>query len=570
MGATANVPCGAPPAVIDRNQWLAAADICLTASYSYEMNSSVQVSVGDPFPASLSTDRLTHLANRVAGESTATLSVRAPASNTPIGTVRACDTETTKAAVQTAREAQRAWAETPVAQRAEVISRFGELVLEHRTELLDLLQLETGKSRRTAVEELFDIPQTCAHTARFGPAAIAETRQPGAVPLVTTAAVTHEPVGVVGVISPWNYPLTLAVADLVPALLAGNAVVIKPDEKTPYGTLFLAELFEKAGLPRDVLCVVTGEGPTVGPALIDTVDYVAFTGSTETGRLVAERAGRNLIDCSLELGGNNPFVVLDDADVETAARGAVTACFSNAGQLCLSAERIIVADSLYEPFLDMFVDETEKLTLGTGYEYEADLGSLIDADQLDRVASHVDDARRRGATVETGGRHRPDIGPFCYEPTILTDLPPESDAACAETFGPVVSVMSVPDEAAAIAAANDSVYGLNGSIWTTDRTRGQRVAREIDCGTVCVNDAFLVGWGALDAPMGGFGDSGLGRRHGPEGITRYTESRTVGVSRVGPLGFPDRLPTGWFVTAMVGVARLGQRAGRLRRRLRDR
>jgi len=391
-------------------------------------------------------------------------------------------------------------------------------VLDRHAELLDL-QLETGKSRRTAVEELFDVPMGCGYLARDSARRVlADERRAGVAPGMTTATVTYDPVGVVGVISPWNYPLTLSMADALPALVAGNAVVLKPDEKTPYGALALGELLEVAGLPDDLFQVVTGDGPTVGPALIDAVDYVAFTGSTETGRIVAERAGRNLIDCSLELGGNNPSSSSTTPTSTRRPRGAVQACFSNAGQLCLSAERIYVVESAYDEFVDAFVRETERLTLGTGYDYDAEVGSLIDAAQLDRVQNHVDDARERGATVLTGGRARPNVAPYCYEPTILTDVEPDATVACEETFGPVVSVAPVPDADAAVAAANDSPYGLNASVWTRDRDRGAEIARDIDCGTVNVNDAFLATWGAVDAPMGGFGDSGMGRRHhGPRG-----------------------------------------------------
>ncbi|QUO49094.1 MULTISPECIES: succinic semialdehyde dehydrogenase [Halorubrum] len=514
----------------------------------------------------LAARRLDGLADRVARSRPADddasdhgdrIDVFAPATDERIGSVPACDADDVEAAVERARDAQERWAEKPAEERARVVERFGELVADHREELLDLLQLETGKSRRTAVEELFDVPTGCAYVASEAPDALADERRRGVAPGITTATVTREPVGVVGVISPWNYPLTLSMADAIPALAAGNAVVLKPDEKTPYGALLLSELLELAGLPDDLFQVVTGEGPEIGPPLIDAVDYVAFTGSTATGRTIAERAGRNLIGCSLELGGNNPLVVLGDADVEEVARGAVQACFSNAGQLCLSAERIYVVESAYQDFLDAFVRETEALTLGTGYDYGADLGSLVDADQLARVESHVSDARERGATVETGGRARPDVAPYCYEPTILTGVDPDATVACEETFGPVVAVTLVPDAAAAVDAANDSPYGLNASVWTADRERGAEIAREIDCGTVNVNDAFLATWGANDAPMGGFGDSGLGRRHGREGIQRYTEARTVGVSRVGPLTFPERIPTDWFVRGAFAAMRVG-------------
>lgn len=501
-------------------------------------------------------DHLERLSNRVAVDTTDSIPVRAPATDGKIGDVPACTESDVEAAVERARTAQLSWAERPVDERAAIVDRFGDLVLEHRAELLDLLQLETGKSRRHALEEVLDVPLTCSYYADRGPDAVADERRRGAVPPATTARVTTDPVGVVGAISPWNYPLTLSVTDVVPALVAGNAVVLKPDEKTPFIALALAELLDRAGLPDGAFEIVTGEGPVVGPALIDRVDYVTFTGSTETGRTVAEQAGRNLIDCSLELGGKNPLVVLDDADIEEAARGAVQASFTNAGQLCLAAERIYVDESVSDAFVDAFVGETRRLSLGTGFDFEDDVGSLIDGDHLEQVERHVETALESGASLLTGGRHRPDVGPFCYEPTILTDVDPDSAVACEETFGPVVSVQSVPDAATAIEAANDSPYGLNASVWSGSRDRGLEVARQIDCGTVCVNDAYVSGWAAVDAPMGGVGDSGLGRRHGPEGIDRYLESRTIATSRIGPLDAPPGVPTSWYARGMVALTRL--------------
>ncbi len=520
----------------------------------------------------VSAGRLTALADRVDCDGTETIDVRAPATDTSIGEVPDCGEADVERAVDRAREAQSSWAETAVDERREIFDRFGDLVLQHRAELLDILQLETGKSRRHAVEEVLDVAMTCSYYADRGDSALGEDRRQGVFPLATTARVTYEPVGVVGAISPWNYPLTLSLTDVLPALIAGNAVVLKPDEKTPYTALALADLLERAGLPEGCFEIVTGRGATVGPALIDRVDYVSFTGSTETGRLVAEQAGRNLIGCSLELGGKNPLLVLDDADIEEAARGAVQACFANAGQLCLAAERIYVADSIAEEFREAFVAATRELTLGTGFDFEDDVGSLIDGDQLERVERHVEDARERGATVLTGGERRPDVGPFCYEPTILTDLEPDATAACEETFGPVVAVESVPNVATAIRKANDTEYGLNASVWTGNRKRGVAVAREIDCGTVCVNDAYISGWAAVDAPMGGFGDSGLGRRHGPEGIRRYLESRTIATSRIGPLDAPPGVPTAWYARGMFALTRLQRRlptVASVKRRLRD-
>ncbi|MFC3958165.1 succinic semialdehyde dehydrogenase [Halovivax cerinus] len=511
----------------------------------------------------LSESRLEHLADRVRPvNDRPSIPVHTPITDEAVGAIPACEATDVEHAVDRARRAQSTWSETPVDDRAAILERFGDLVADRRETLLDLIQLETGKSRLHALEEVVDVPLTCSYYASEGPGILADDRRTGAVPLATTATVTRDPVGVVGVLSPWNYPMTLSMTDAIPALLAGNAVVCKPDAKTPFIALALAELLEEAGLPSGIFQIVTGEGATVGPALIDAVDYVAFTGSTETGRSVAEQAGRNLIGCSLELGGKNPLIVLDDANVETAARGAVEGAFTNAGQLCLAPERIFVDERRYEAFLDAFVGATRRLSVGLEFDYGPDVGSLIDGDHLASVEAHVEDAVSDGASVLTGGRARPDVGPFCYEPTILTDVDPDARVACEETFGPVVSVMPVADADDAIERANDTDYGLNASVWTSDRSRGREVARQIDCGTVCVNDPYTIGWGAVDAPMGGFGDSGLGRRHGPEGLTRFTESRTIATSRVGPLGAPPGVPKWLFARAFTGLTAVQRRLTR--------
>ncbi len=287
----------------------------------------VDTSASPFISATITADTLDSLAEsvRVAGPQQDTFVVRTPISDVAIGQVSAYDDTDVEAAVSRARDAQPAWENRDPADRGAIIERFADLVTEHDDRLLDIVQLETGKARRHAAEELLDVAPTSTYYARQAPDLLADERRDGVVPLVTDARVTREPVGVVGVISPWNYPLTLSITDVIPALLAGNAVVLKPDEKTPYVALELVRLLTEAGLPEDVCTVVTGEGAVVGPALIDRVDYLAFTGGTDTGRVVAEQAGRNLIDSSLELGGDNPMIVLEDADIDQASRGAVTA-----------------------------------------------------------------------------------------------------------------------------------------------------------------------------------------------------------------------------------------------------
>ncbi|WP_433624530.1 succinic semialdehyde dehydrogenase [Halomicrococcus sp. NG-SE-24] len=467
------------------------------------------------------------------------ITVEAPFTGEEIGTVPAATEADVTAAAERARAAQAEWASRPLEQRADVLSRFHDLVLDRREELLDLVVIESGKVRRDAFEEILDVATNARYYGSRADEFLTTRRRHGAIPLLTRTEEHRHPRGVVGMISPWNYPLTLAVSDALPALVAGNAVVLKPAEETPFTALHVAQLLEAAGLPEDVFSVVTGRGSEVGPALIDRVDYVAFTGSTETGREVARRAGENLVDCSLELGGKNPMVVLADADLDRAVQGAVHGAFTNAGQLCISFERLYVEEPLHDRFLRRFAERTRELGLEAALDYGVEVGSLASSDQLEKVEAHLADAVEKGATVVTGGEARPDVGPYFFEPTVLTDVTPEMDLAREETFGPIVAVHRVADAEEAVERANDSAYGLNASVWTDDAERGRELAAGIDCGTVGVNDPYPAAWASVDAPMGGMGDSGLGRRHGREGILKYTQSQTVAEQRGPPIAPPD-------------------------------
>jgi len=470
------------------------------------------------------------------------LAVEAPYTGESVGTVPRCAPGDVERAVERAREAQKSWATRPVDERASVLQSVADEVLAHRAELFDLVQLETGKARFDALEEVLDIVATADYYARRGPDFLASKRRTGAIPLLTKTVEHAHPVGVVGLIEPWNYPLTLAVSDALPALLAGNGVVLKPAEATPFIALRAVELLEAAGVPEGLVGVVTGEGERLGEPLVAGVDHVTFTGSTAAGRDVAATAGEQLTDASLELGGKNAAVVLADADPETTARGLVNGAYANAGQLCIATERVYVERDAYESVLAAFVDATERRDLGATYDFGPDVGSLISERQLETVESHVADARERGATVETGGEHRPDVGPYFFEPTILTALPADATAATQETFGPVVSVVPVDDADEAVARANDTDYGLHASVWTGDPDRGERVGQRLEAGTVTVNDAYRATWASTDAPMGGVGDSGVGRRHGRRGIAKYTEPQTVATQRGHPLATPASVP----------------------------
>ena len=488
------------------------------------------------------------------------LPVDAPFTGEPLGWVPAGTSDDVAHAVDRAREAQRAWADRPLGERTAVLDRFAELVRDHRDELLDLAQLEGGKSREDALAEWGDLVAVSNYYADNADSVLDPQRRDGALPFVTRTTVHHHPIGVIGVISPWNYPLTLAIGDALPAFVAGNAVVLKPAEQTPFTALRLAELAEEAGLPEGVFGVVTGRGAEAGAAVTRTADYVSFTGSTAVGREIGATAGERLIGTSLELGGNGPTLVLPGADVDEAARGVATGGFDNAGQLCIATERVYVHEAVYEPFRERVVRAVEDLTVGGRLDYSADVGSMISERQLEKVESHVESAVAEGATVETGGERLPEQGPRFYAPTVLTDVPRDATIACEETFGPVVSLFPVASVDEAVERANDSEYGLHAAVYGGDRA--ERVAPRLDTGTVTIDDAYAAAWLSTDAPMGGRKDSGLGRRHGPEGLRRFTEPQTVARQHTGPVAKPDPVPGWLFERGLSAALRLRRLADR--------
>jgi succinate-semialdehyde dehydrogenase/glutarate-semialdehyde dehydrogenase len=475
------------------------------------------------------------------GANAATVPVSTPFTGEHLFDLPVADEAAVEASIATLRRGQRAWAARPLHERSRIMLRLHDLVLAHRDEGLDIVQWETGKARRDAMEELLDVTLNARHYARDARRLLHPRRHIGVFPVAVGVVQHQHPKGVVGFLSPWNYPLTLAASDAIPALLAGNAVIIKPDVQTSLTALWIVDLMVRAGVPDTVIRVVTGEGSVVGPMVIDRVDYVMFTGSTRVGREVAAQCGERLVGCSLELGGKNAMIVRADADVARAAEIAVRACFSNSGQLCISMERLYVHESVFSPFLAAFAQRVAAMTMRAGVGWGADMGSLISVKQLARVAGHVDDAIARGATVVAGGHARPDIGPCYFEPTILTGVSHEMALCEEETFGPVVSVYPVASDEEAIRLANDTSYGLNGAVITRDTAMGRTIARQLHAGTVNVNEGYGPSWGSTRSPMGGMGDSGLGRRHGDEGLLKYTESQTIATQRM--MGFGA--PFGW-------------------------
>jgi succinate-semialdehyde dehydrogenase/glutarate-semialdehyde dehydrogenase len=507
-------------------------------------------------PATLLERLLRGVRCRGSGEA---IPVRAPATGELLGSVPRCDPEDVRAAAARARRAQPAWAATPLGERTAVLLRFHDLLLDRQDEVLELIRLESGKTRLHAFEEVGDAATVARYYARHAERHLRPKRRSGAIPGLTSTREYHHPRGVVGFISPWNYPLSMAITDALPALVAGNAAVIKPDAQAPFTALWAVDLLRSAGLPADLCQVVTGEGPEIGPPLIDSIDYLCFTGSTATGRIVAQQAAERLIGCSLELGGKNPLLVLADADLDAAVAGAVQGSFASEGQLCISLERCYVQQAVYEPFVHRLVAATLDLTLGSGDGWDVDVGSLTSERQLRQVERHVEDARAKGAAVLCGGRARPDLGPYFYEPTILEGVTPEMAVHSEETFGPVLALYRFRSLDEAVRLANASRYGLNASVWTGDEDAGREVATRLEAGTVNVNEAYAAAWSSTDAPMGGRKDSGLGRRHGREGILKYTEAQTVAVQRGLRFGPPKGLPNAAYPVLLTRALRLMRR-----------
>jgi succinate-semialdehyde dehydrogenase/glutarate-semialdehyde dehydrogenase len=358
-----------------------------------------------PRPPVATAESLQRLARRVTvvGPTDAVTTSYAPFTGEALGTVPKCTADDVAEAFRRSREAQRIWAMRSVRARAKVFLRYHDLVLERQRELLDLIQIENGKARTHAFEELADTAITARYYAHSAGAHLKSHRRQGALPGLTYALEHHHPRGVIGIIAPWNYPLSLAITDAIPALLAGNGVVIKPDSQTVFTALYGVELLVEAGLPEALFQVVTGPGSEIGTPLIEHADYMCFTGSTATGRAVARQAGERLIGCSLELGGKNPMLVLADADIERTVRGAIRACYSTAGQLCISIERMLVHESIFDEFTRRFTDRVANMRLSPAFDFSADMGSLVSAAQLKTVTEHVSDAVDQGARVLTGG-----------------------------------------------------------------------------------------------------------------------------------------------------------------------
>src|SRR6478752_3352446 len=459
------------------------------------------------------------------------IAVENPATGEIIATVADLGAQAVAEMAARGRAAQPGWEAYGFEGRARVLLRAQKWLMDNADQVVSTIVSETGKTYEDATfAEISYGGGAFGFWAKHAGEYLADERVKSSQVLVKAKKIInrYRPLGLIGVIGPWNYPLTNSFGDCIPAMAAGNSVILKPSEVTPLTSLLLAEAMRECGLPENVLQIATGRGET-GAALVDHVDMIMFTGSTRTGRKVAEAAAKRLIPASLELGGKDPMIVLSDADLERAANFATYYSMQNAGQTCISIERAYVEEPVYDEFVAKVSDKVRALRVGKPEGYgSVEVGAITFPPQLDTIKDHVADAVQKGARVITGGQEVPGAGRF-YEPTVLVEVDHTMKIMTEETFGPTLPIMKVKDSEEAVRLANDTPYGLASSIFTKDTKRGEQIARRIEAGATTVNDA-MINYAALELPMGGAKASGLGSRHGAGGIRKYCSQQAIVVT----------------------------------------
>jgi len=470
------------------------------------------------------------------------LALSSPATLESLGEIEVATAADVAQAVEVARKAQVDWASQPIAERVRIMRRALMILLERQDEFIDVVISETGKARSEAIQ--MEIYASCDSLNFYAKNAerflkTERRRLHGMLAMLKQLHIVYRPLGVVGIISPWNGPFILSMNPSVQALLAGNAVLLKPSEVTPFSGRLAGELFAEAGVPEGVFQVLSGDGETGAALTRAGVDKIAFTGSVATGRRVAVACAEQLIPCTLELGGKDAMIVCPDVNIDYAAGGAVAGAFMNTGHYCCGTERVYVTESVAEEFTRKVVERVSSLRQGS--EGEFDVGAIFWPRQLEIIEDHMADARERGAKVHTGGRRNPSLEGLYYEPTVLTDVTHEMKIMREETFGPILPIMVVRDVDEAIAMANDNQYGLGANVWTGDKRKGLEIARCLQAGSVCVNDMTMT-YGVQEAPFGGLKDSGVGQVNGMAGLRGYCHAEPIIVDRFGGRQTADRYP----------------------------
>jgi acyl-CoA reductase-like NAD-dependent aldehyde dehydrogenase len=465
-----------------------------------------------------------------------TLAVFEPGSGKLLGEVRVATAQDVREAVRQARTAQAEWARKTFAQRREVLLRFRDLLLARAGEFSEHLTRENGKTRNESLfMEVLPVADATTWYANRAHKLLADEKISLHMFPHKKSYLRFYPRGVVAVVSPWNYPFSIPTGDAVGALMAGNAVVVKPSEFTPIIMEKTRLLFEEAGLPRGLFGVVQGKGDVGAELIRSGVNMVLFTGSAATGRKVNIAAAEQMIPCVLELGGKDPAIVLPDADLDSAAKKIAWGAFANSGQTCASVERVYVHESVAKPFTDKVVELARSLRQGEPNQHEVDVGAMTTQAQVEIVRRHLDDAKARGARILSGGEVKvtPEGARF-VQPTVLTGTTPDMAIIRDETFGPMLPIMTYRTEEEAVRLANDSSYGLSAYVFTRNRKKAERIANQLIAGTVMHNDTLYT-HAAPETPWGGVKSSGIGRVHGKHGLRDFCEVRHVNLER---LDFP--------------------------------
>ena len=474
------------------------------------------------------------------------LQLRSPVTLETTGELVCANADDVADAITRARRAQPSWAATSMQSRRKIVEKALQLVLERQDEIIDTVVAETGKARTDAMSmEIFSVADSLCYYAKNAEKFLQPRKRKvhGILGIAKQLRIVYKPLGVVGLITPWNGPFVLVMNQAVQAILAGNTVVAKGSEVTPYSARLAETILNDAGLPEGVLQVLLGDGETGAAIVRGGVDKVSFTGSVATGRKVAEACASQLIPCTLELGGNDAMIVCADADLDRAADGAWLGSCMNTGHYCCGTERIYVVKEVYDEFLRLVMEKGQHLKQGSEHGWEEDVGAVFWDRQMAIIEAHVEDARAKGANILMGGRRNPGLPGLYYEPTVVTEVSNDMDIMVHETFGPILCIQKVDSEDEALALANDSEFGLNGNVWTRDKDKGYRLAAAIDTGSCSVND-MAVSYGIPAAPFGGKKNSGLGQVNGKKGLRGYCHEMPIVIDRFGGKmqnGYPNNV-----------------------------